>query len=100
MKSKKFRKFVKCLGTIMILKARGVRKSLFCVSAPKETENISISLAHIGQAIYYRVFSHFHLYPDSRKDLEGKTYPAMDSPVHGESDDVTLVLVEDCIHKL
>ena len=38
----------KYLGTIMIPKARGVWKSLICVSAPKETEDVSVSLPHIG----------------------------------------------------
>ena len=85
----------KYLGTIVIPKARGVWKSLFRVSAPKKTEDVSISLPHVIVFL-----SHFRLRPGRRKGLEGTTYPTMDLPVHGESDGVQFVLVEDCIHKL
>ena len=60
----------------------GVRKALFHVSAPKETEDISVSLPHIRGVVYYHFFSHFRLHPGCRKGLEGKTYPGMDLPVH------------------
>ena len=46
------------------------------------------------------IFSCFHLCPGCRKNLKGKIYLAMDLPVHGESDGVSFILVEDCICKL
>ena len=46
----------KRLGSIVIPKARGVPKSLFCVSTLKETEVISISVPCIGRAVHYRFF--------------------------------------------
>ena len=45
------------LGNIMIPKARGVPKSLFRVSTPKEMEDIITSLPCIGRAVHYRFFS-------------------------------------------
>ena len=58
---------------------------------------MSISLPCVGQAVYYHFF---RLSPGHRKGLEGKIYPAMDLLVHGESDGINFVLVEDCICKL
>ena len=49
----------KYLGTIVILKARGVRKSLFCVSAPKEMEGVNVRLPRVGRAVYYHCFLTF-----------------------------------------
>ena len=46
----------KNLGSIMIPKARGVPQSLFRVSTPKETENISVSLPCIGRVVHYHFF--------------------------------------------
>ena len=40
------------LGSIMIPKARRVRKPLFHVSTPNETEDMSISLTHDGQVVH------------------------------------------------
>ena len=69
----------------MIPKTRGVRKSLFRVIAPKETEYMSF--AHwTSDSLLFFFFSRFRLLPGCRKGLENKTYPAMNSPVHGESD--------------
>ena len=47
----------KNLGSIVIPKARGVPKSLFRVNTLKETEDISISLPCVRQAVHYRFFS-------------------------------------------
>ena len=47
----------KNLDSIVIPKARGVPKSLFRVSTPKETEDISVSLPCVIQAVHYRFFS-------------------------------------------
>ena len=46
-------------GSIMIPTARGVRNSLFCVSTPKEREDMSISLPYIGQAVHHYIFLMF-----------------------------------------
>ena len=72
----------KYLGIIIILKGRGVRKSLFRVSAPKETEDMGISLSHVGRIIYYP-FSHVFAFTlvINRKGLESKNYPTMDLPM-------------------
>ena len=105
MKSKKFCKFFehlkeggngKYLGSIVIRKARGVWKSLFCVSAPKGTEDMNVSLTCVGQV----VTSCFCPCPGCRKGLEDKTYPTMDLPVHVESDGVSCISVKDYICKL
>ena len=45
-------------------------------------------------------FSCFRLCPGRRKGLEDETYPAMDSPVHGDAGGVSFILVEDCFRKL
>ena len=39
-------------GSIMIPKARGVQKSLFRVSTPNETEDMSISFTHDGRVVH------------------------------------------------
>ena len=49
----------KYLGTIMIPKARIIPKYLFHVSAPKETEDMSVSLPRVGQEVYYYFFLMF-----------------------------------------
>ena len=60
-----------------------------------------VSLPFIGQAVHYCFFlMGFCLLPGRSKGLEDNTYPAMDSPVHGETDGVSCILVEDCIRKL
>ena len=84
----------------MIPTARGVPKFLFCVSTPKEREDMSISLPCVGKQFITIFFSRFRLCPSCRKGLEDKTYPAIDLPVNGESDSVSCVLVEYCIRKL
>ena len=89
----------KNLGSIVIPKARGARKYLFCVSAHKETEDMSVSLPCIRQAIHCSLLPHVFC-PGRMKGLEDKTYSAMDSPVHGEPDGVSCILIEDCICKL
>ena len=38
----------KTLDSTIVPKAKGVRKSLFCVSTPKEAEDMSVSLPCIG----------------------------------------------------
>ena len=38
-------------GSIVIPKARGVRESLFRISAPKEREDMTISLPCVGRAV-------------------------------------------------
>ena len=63
---------------------------------------MSVSLARIGQTVHNIFFSRFHLCPGHRKGPEDKTFPAMDSPVHGELDGVirvNFILVEDCVCK-
>ena len=96
-------------GSIMIPKARGVRKSLFRVSTSKEREAMNISLPYVGRVIHHRfslsyVFTFAQLiylfYSTLIKGLKNKTYPAMDLPVNGESDGESCTLVEDCIRKL
>ena len=47
----------KNLGNIVILKARGVPKSLFRVSTLKETDDISVSLLCVRRTVHYRFFS-------------------------------------------
>ena len=61
---------------------------------------MSIGLPYVGQAVCDRFFSCFRVRPACRKGLEDETYPAMDSPVNGESDGESCILVEDCIQKL
>ena len=63
-------------------------------------KDMRVSLPRIGQAVYYHFLSHFCLHPGHRKSLKGKTYPALDFPLHGESNGVNFILVEDCSHKL
>ena len=53
-----------------------------------------------GQEVHYHFSSHFCHCPGHRKGLEDKTYPAMDLPVHAESDGASYISVEDCIPKL
>ena len=49
----------------------------------KETKDTGICLPCIGQAVYQQFFFlAFHLCSSHRKNVEGKTYPAMDSPVY------------------
>ena len=91
----------KNLDSIVIFQARRGHKSLFCVSTPKETEDMHVSLPCIGQAVHYRFFpTRFRLHSGRRKGLEYKAYPAMDLFVHGDPDDVCCNLIEDCICKL
>ena len=92
----------KNLDSIVIPKARGVFKSLFHFCIPKETKRMSISLPCVGQADHYSFVVTLSILPGDgcRKGLEDKTYPAMDLLVHGESDDTSCILVEDCNHKL
>ena len=53
----------KSYGSIMIPKAREIRKSLFRISTPKEREDLSISLPYVGQAVRYCFFLTFSLSP-------------------------------------
>ena len=61
---------------------------------------MSISLPCIGRARVFFFSSCFCLHPGCRKGLEDKTYLVMDSSVHGESDGVNCILVDDYIRKL
>ena len=90
------------LDSIVIPKAIGVCKSLFHVCTPKETKSMSISLPCVEQVDHHSFVLTLSILPGDgcRKGLEDKTYPAMDSPVHGKFDDVSCILVEDCNHKL
>ena len=90
------------LDSIVIPKAIGVCKSLFHVCTPKETKRMSISLPCVEQVDHHSFVLTLSILPGDgcRKGLEDKTYPAMDSPVHGESDDASCILVEDCNRKL
>ena len=63
----------KYLGTIVIPNARGAWKSLFCVTAPKEMEHMSVSLPS-SLLSFSHIFSHFRLCTGRRKGLKGKTY--------------------------
>ena len=69
------------LGSIVIPK----------VSTPQETEDI---VCLVLDKQFTMVFSH------CKKSLDDKTYLAMDSPVHGEPDGVSCILVEYCVRKL
>ena len=88
----------KNLDSIVIPKAIGVRQSLFHVCTPKKTKSMSISLPCVGQADHYSFVFILSILPGDgcRKGLEDKTYPAMDLPVRGTSDDASCILVEDC----
>ena len=90
------------LDSIVIPKAIGVCKFLFHVCTSKETKSMSISLPCVGQADHYSFVVMLSISPGDgcRKGLEDTTYPAMDLPVHGESDDASYILVEDCNRKL
>ena len=92
----------KNLDSTVIPKAIGVCKSLFHVCIPKETKSMSISLPCVEQVDHHSFVLTLSILPGDgcRKGLEDKTYPAMDSPVHGEFDDEICILVEDCNHKL
>ena len=92
----------KTLDSIVIPKAIGVCKSLFHVCTPKETKSTSISLPCVGQADHHSFVLTLSILPGDgcRKGLEDKTYPVMDSPFHGKSDDASCTLVGDCNHKL
>ena len=57
------------LGRTMTPKTKGVEYLFY---APNETENINISLRHIGQVMVFGMFL------SCWKDLEDKTYPASD----------------------
>ena len=78
----------KNLGSIVIPKARGIPKSLFRISTPKETEDISVSLPCVGRAAI--AFSYI-LTPSPVPLVVGKawktklTHAAMDLLVHGAS---------------
>ena len=63
---------------------------------------MSISLPCVEQVDHHSFVLTLPILPGDvcRKGLEDKTYPAMDSPVHGESDDASCILVEDCNRKL
>ena len=63
---------------------------------------MSIGPPWVGQADHHSFILTLSILPGNgcRKGLEDKTYPEMDSSVHGESDDVRCILVEDCNHKL
>ena len=92
----------KYLDSIVIPKEIEVGKSLFHVCTLKETKSMSINLPCVGQTDHYSFVVTLSSSPGDgcRKGLEDKTYPAMDSPVHGESDDASCILVEDCNRKL
>ena len=85
---------------MVIPKARGGRNSLLHISAPKVREVMGITLSYIGQTVCHHFFSCSRLHPACKKGLEDTTYPAMDSPINGESDSESCILVEDCIRKL
>ena len=63
---------------------------------------MSVSLPCIGQMVHCSFVLTFLPLPGHghRKGLEDKMYLAMDTPVHGESDDTSCILVKDCNHKL
>ena len=82
------------LSSIIISKARGVPKSLFCAGTALEREDMSVVLDKQFVVVFI-LWS--HLCPGCRKGLEDKTYPAIDLPINGESDGVSCILVEDCI---
>ena len=68
----------------MIPKARGVPKSLFCVSTLKEMEYISLALDEQFTITFSHICSPSPVPPGCRKGLEDKTYLAMDLLVHGK----------------
>ena len=92
----------KNLDSIVIPKAIGVCTSLFHVCTPKETKSMSISLPCVEQTDHHSFVLTLSILPGDgcRKGLEDKTYPAMDLPVHGESDDASCILIEYCSSKL
>ena len=49
----------------MIPKAREVPESLFRVSTPKETEDMSVSLPCIGQVVHCHFISHVFIFASS-----------------------------------
>ena len=92
----------KIRDSTVIPTAIGLFKSLFHVCTPKETKSMSIGLPWVEQVDHYSFVLTLSILPGDgcRKGLEDKTYPAMDSPVHGESDDASCILVKDCNRKL
>ena len=90
------------LGSIVISKARGVPKSLFRVSTPKETEDITALHWMSGSLSLFLIFVCLRWFdpPGRRKGMEDKTYPAMDLLIHGEFDGASCILVEDYIRTL
>jgi len=42
----------------------------------------------------------FSIFPSHKKNIEGKTYPAMESPVCGKADSAISVSAKNHIHKL
>jgi len=75
----------------VIPKARGVRKTLFCVSTPKETKDTGVCLLCVGQSF----FSSFCFALVVGINMEEKTYSTMDLPVYGEADGANFISVED-----
>ena len=73
---------------------------LFRVSTLKNTEDIRVNMPCVGREVHYHVCSPSPVAPGRRKGLEDKTYPEMDLLVHGECNDASYILVEDCTHML
>jgi len=59
---------------------------------------LSASCWTSGLQIFF--FSSFCFCPGHKNNTEEKTYPAMDSPVYGEADDINFISVEEWIHTL
>ena len=68
----------------------GVPKSLFRVSNHYWAGSSALVFLALEEK-FNIIFSGFCLHPGCRKDLDDKIYPAMDPPVHGESDGVSFI---------
>ena len=62
---------------------------------------MSVSLPTLDKQ-FIVTFSHIFIYicHGYRKGLEDKTYPALDSPAHGECNSINYIFIENGFHKL
>ena len=76
----------KYLDIILFTYYRGVQKYLFYCSRLKNTQVIGICLRHMEAIVHDQSPSQISPLYAVKKVIKGKTYPVIDSPIHGTHD--------------
>ena len=91
----------KHLDIIWFAYSRGVQKSLFCCSRPKDTPVMGVCLRHVEIILRDWFFPiDFALVCSEEKWYTEKTCPVFDSPIHSKHDGANCNSVYPFVHKV